>query len=757
VLSRIARPDIGLITNIGYAHVGLFGSLAATTRAKFEIADGLAADGFLLLNGDDPRLAAEARRRGIKTIYFGCSPRCSLRPTQVAFDAARGLSFVLDGQAFRLAVPGRHFLYSALPAVFLGRRCGVPDDRIAQVLAAQRPLDMRGAVIDKNGINFIVDCYNANPSSMKSAIASLVDVAGERKKVAVVGDMLELGRYAKRLHEELGRTLARSGVEKIVAVGEWSGAVADGVAKAGINPAGIRIAHNADEAAHIVKQFVAPGEIVLLKGSRGMHLETILERFDAKPENGSVPIDHRNKNFDLRKTFPRSVAIIGAARSGLAAAGYFRDKNVPVFVSDMCLPEKLEKTLREKGLESATREAGGHTEAILAHDLIVLSPGVRSDIPILKQARERGIPVWSEMELGFRASAATFLAVTGSTGKSTTVSLAGAAIAASGRKVVVAGNIGLPVIGEVHHLPRDAWVVAEVSSFQLETIETFRPLGSAVLNFMKNHLDRYGSEDEYYNAKKEIARNFTKENYLILNIHDEKLVAWADIMKQRTNVIFYGHMPGADESFWYDEGMGTIRYRFGGVQGTILDVNDMTIGGLHNFENACAAAALAKLSGADDASIGAGIARYGGLPHRLEYAGEVRGVRYYNDSKSTTAESMLAAVTAFKNNVHLIAGGRDKGCDFSVVTPALKKHVKDIVLIGEAADRMQAQWTGAAPILRAATLAEAIAAATARAAAGDVIVFSPGCSSFDMFANYEERGNVFKALVKTLAGERIAQ
>jgi UDP-N-acetylmuramoylalanine--D-glutamate ligase len=462
------------------------------------------------------------------------------------------------------------------------------------------------------------------------------------------------------------------------------------------------------------------------------------------------------KSWDLRTHFPRSVAIVGAARSGLAAAAFFSTKGTMVFVSDTCTRDQLEKRLREKRLGMVKFEAEGHTESLFDNELIVLSPGVRSDLPLLGEARRRGIPVWSEMELGFRASEATFLAVTGSTGKSTTVSLAGAAIEASGKKTVVAGNIGLPVISEVATLPRDAWVVAEVSSFQLETIETFRPLGAAVLNFMKNHLDRYTSEDEYYAAKKEIARNFNGDNFLILNVHDDKLNAWAEIMRKRTNVIFFGSMPGAGESFWYDEGMGKIRYRFGGVEGTILDVNEMTLCGRHNFENACAAAALARLAGADDAAIAAGMTRFGGLPHRVEFAGEVRGVRFYNDSKSTTAESVLVAVSAFDGKVHLIAGGRDKGCDFSVVTPAIRKHVRDIVLIGEAADRMQAQWEGAAPVFRAATLEEAVAVSARRANPGEVVVFSPGCSSFDMFANYEERGAVFKKIVAAFAAERVS-
>jgi len=293
-----------------------------------------------------------------------------------------------------------------------------------------------------------------------------------------------------------------------------------------------------------------------------------------------------------------------------------------------------------------------------------------------------------------------------------------------------------------------------VSSFQIDNIEKFRPRGAAVLNLMKNHLDRYKSEEDYYNAKKAIARNHTKDNYLVLNLHDRRLAEWADAMKKSTNVVFFGSAAGEGDAFWYDGDAGAVRYRFSGGKGTILNVKAMRVNGRHNYENACAAAALAKIAGVGDAAIARGICGFAGLPHRLEFAGEVKGVKYYNDSKSTTAESILAAVSAFESGVHLIAGGRDKGCDFSLVKSALRERVRDIYLIGEAADRMQAEWDGVVPIYRCTMLEEAVAAAARTAGPGETVVLSPGCSSFDMFTDYKDRGNRFKKIVAGMGAER---
>lgn len=278
-LSRIVRPDIAIITNIGYGHVGLFGSLANTTSAKFEIADGLSSDGFMLLNGDDRRLVKTARELGLKTIYYGMSPYCQIRPDSVGIDNEKRVHFRMDGTVFHLSMPGKHFIYSALPAICIGRRCGISDDIIAEALASQKPLSMRGTLEMKNGVSFIVDCYNANPSSMKSAIAYLVDMSEKSKRVAIVGDMLELGGYSKRLHRELGKDLVKAGVKKIIAVGEFATDVAGAAIEAGISSKRVFTAKNSERAVLIAKNEVLEGDMVLLKGSRGIHLETLFEKF----------------------------------------------------------------------------------------------------------------------------------------------------------------------------------------------------------------------------------------------------------------------------------------------------------------------------------------------------------------------------------------------------------------------------------------------------------------------------------------------
>jgi UDP-N-acetylmuramoyl-tripeptide--D-alanyl-D-alanine ligase len=279
-LTRICRPDIAVITNIGYAHVGLFGTLDKTAEAKFEIAEGLSRDGFMLLNGDDGRLTRGAAKRGLKSLFFGMSPKCGVRARNIAVDES-GVKFTVDGREYEMSMPGRHFIYCALPAIHIAKRCGIDDEAVKAALASLRPLPLRGRLEAKKGVRFIVDCYNANPSSMSSAARYLADVTPDAAgRVAVVGDMGELGRYSDKLHVKLGEELVKKAdVQKIVAVGKFAELVKEGAVKAGLPAKKIFTADSADAAIGVCGTVLKKGETVLLKGSRSVGLEKVFERY----------------------------------------------------------------------------------------------------------------------------------------------------------------------------------------------------------------------------------------------------------------------------------------------------------------------------------------------------------------------------------------------------------------------------------------------------------------------------------------------
>lgn len=279
-LSRIVKPDVSIITNIGYAHIGYFGNLEAIARAKFEIINGMPKkDGLLLLNGDDSRLVAMNKKLGGRASYFGLSSRCGIRAKNISVSSGGVTTFTVKGFTYSLSMPGQHFIYSALPAIFVASQLGLSQEVIARALYSIKPDPMRGRIVSKSGITFIVDCYNANPSSMKSGIALLNEVNGAKRKCAIVGDMLELGKYSKRLHNQLGKQLAIAGVEKLIAVGEYAEFVAEGARLQGMNLKNIHSATDANGAVPIAQSILKKGDTVLLKGSRGVHLETIFEKF----------------------------------------------------------------------------------------------------------------------------------------------------------------------------------------------------------------------------------------------------------------------------------------------------------------------------------------------------------------------------------------------------------------------------------------------------------------------------------------------
>ncbi len=279
-LSRIVKPDVSIITNIGYAHVGYFGSLEAIAHAKFEIINGMhKKDGLLLLNGDDARLVAMNKKFGKRVVYFGLSSRCGIRAENVKVSLKGVTTFDVKGNTYSLSMPGRHFIYSALPAIFIASQLGLSEKVIARALLKIKPDPMRGRIVKKSGVTFIIDCYNANPSSMKSGVALLKEVSGKKRDSVIVGDMLELGKYSKRLHKQLGKQLAIAEVKNIIAVGEYAETIAEGALKNGIKARNIHCSPNAKDAVKIARSVLKKGDTVLLKGSRAIKLETVFEKY----------------------------------------------------------------------------------------------------------------------------------------------------------------------------------------------------------------------------------------------------------------------------------------------------------------------------------------------------------------------------------------------------------------------------------------------------------------------------------------------
>ncbi len=279
-LSKIAEPTIGLITNIGYAHVGFFGSLSRTTEAKFEIIAGMkSTEDALMINGDDARLRKVTREAGWKAVTFGFGRQCRIRAQNVTVSENGESSFTVDDTPFQLSIPGRHFIYAVLPAIYLARKYGVGMETIRKSVESLRPFEMRGGIEEHKGISFIVDCYNANPSSMKSAIALLKDMAGTRRMVAIVGEMRELGRYATRLHRALGRDLAREGVSRVVAVGEHGEDIVRGARENAETTIDALAVETAAEAGRWAVNELEKNDVVLLKGSRAVELERVMDLY----------------------------------------------------------------------------------------------------------------------------------------------------------------------------------------------------------------------------------------------------------------------------------------------------------------------------------------------------------------------------------------------------------------------------------------------------------------------------------------------
>ena len=445
----------------------------------------------------------------------------------------------------------------------------------------------------------------------------------------------------------------------------------------------------------------------------------------------------------------RRTAVVGLARSGVAAARLLRAAGATVTATDTKPLAALSADAHELATLGVRLLVDGvHAEAVGATELVVVSPGVPLDSPQLALARAAGVPIVGELELGWRAMEADTLAITGTNGKTTTTVLTGALLAEQARPVLVAGNIGTPLAAHSLTFAADGVVVCEVSSFQLETIDAFHPRVAAVLNVTPDHLDRHRTVAVYAETKARIFMNQTPADCAVLNADDEGAHALAT--RTRAQIVWFSRRRQLDRGVFVRDGW--ITAKLNGHPEEICPLNDIFLRGAHNVENVLAATACALWTGLAPEAIRRGINRFRGVPHRIEFLRDLKGVHYYNDSKGTNVASTVKALESFTERIVLIAGGVGKGQDFAPLADAARGRVLHAVVIGQDGPKIAAALAAAGvPVGSAASLEAALHAARAMAAPGDVVLLSPACASFDMFQNYEHRGDVFRGLVQGLA------
>jgi UDP-N-acetylmuramoylalanine--D-glutamate ligase len=443
----------------------------------------------------------------------------------------------------------------------------------------------------------------------------------------------------------------------------------------------------------------------------------------------------------------KRVLVVGLGKSGVASALFLKAHGASVTVSDTKSGDELRNEIPMLLDHGITVETGGHGERTFrGQDLIVVSPGVPVDAPPLVQARTLGVAVIGEVELAAQFLLGQIVAITGSNGKTTTTTLAGEIITAGGFPVLVGGNIGTPAISLVERAKPDTVVVLEISSFQLETIQTFRPKVAVVLNVTPDHLDRHRTFEVYVDAKARIFENQHSSDFSVLNADDPTCAAMA--ARAKAKVFWFSRQKEVQLGTWV--GDGKIFFRDGARQHEVVLVTEIPLKGAHNLENVLAAICAGALMGCAPEKIRQAVREFKAVEHRLEFVATIRGVDYYNDSKATNVDATIKALESFPADVHLILGGKDKGSDYTALNELLRQRVKRVYTIGAAAAKIESQVKGV-EVVHAETLENAMRKANALAQAGDVVLFAPACASFDQFKNYEQRGKTFKDIVRKLS------
>jgi len=476
----------------------------------------------------------------------------------------------------------------------------------------------------------------------------------------------------------------------------------------------------------------------------------------------------------------KNVTVVGIARSGIGAANLLSELGANVTVTDIKTKEELKDSI--PGLDPSVRLVlGGHPENIfVSADMLVVSPGVPLDIPPIINAKSRGVTVIGEFELAYQIATqsieqAGFLAVTGTNGKSTTTALLDFMMKKGGFRTVLGGNIGNALTGEIHERTREPenrgigevtvspfhriavsdisvdYIVTEVSSFQLESIKDFRPKVATILNITPDHLDRYHSFEEYSDAKARIFENQKEDDFLVLNWDDPATmkVKSEKLKSEKPRIVYFSRKEEVEGLYFKNR---RIYSNFSDLSSTtrrspLIAADEIRIKGVHNLENAMAASAMALIANCPLETVIDSLREFPGLEHRLEFVKEINAVRYFNDSKGTNVGAVMKSLESFIEPIILIAGGRDKAGDFSLLRHLVRDKVKTLVLIGEASEKIKMALGDLTETVMAQDLREAVRISRSMAVKGDVVLLSPACASFDMFVNFEDRGRQFKKIV----------
>lgn len=442
----------------------------------------------------------------------------------------------------------------------------------------------------------------------------------------------------------------------------------------------------------------------------------------------------------------RRIGVLGMARSGVAAAQLAARFGGVVFVSDSASGPRLNEPISELKKFGIPFETGGHTERLMESDYVVISPGIPPAVEIVQQIRERGIPIFSEIEFASWVCQAPIVAVTGSNGKTTTTTLIGEIFTAAGFETVVCGNIGRPFAQVADRVPADGVAVVEVSSYQLESIADFHPHVALLLNLQADHLDRHGSFGAYRATKLRVTENQEKDDCFITNADDPAILP--EEITTRARRLTFSIEARTDSVTFVED--GKLRLHRESEIKNVIDIEQIRIKGRHNLQNASAAVAATAQFKIAPATMARVLREFPGVEHRLEPLGSVAGIYFVNDSKATNVDSMLVALESMTRPVFLICGGRDKGSPYVPVIEAGRGKIKGLVAIGEAREKIFNELGQAFPVEFADSLEDAVLKAFEQASPGDVVLLSPGCASFDMFENFEHRGKVYKQAVAGL-------